>query len=104
MTGTRYQLEVNPAIPPRLERLNELAGNLWYSWDRPTRALFARLRKEYPGATVTAGTMDAFARELEAVWPRLPVVNAEIADTWIHGVGSDPWKVARFRELAAARG
>jgi starch phosphorylase len=46
MTGTRYQLEVNPAIPARLERLNELAGNLWYSWDRPTRALFSRL---HPG-------------------------------------------------------
>ncbi len=65
------------------------------------RALFARLRNEYPGATVTAGSMDDFARELEAVWSRLPVVTAEIADTWIHGVGSDPWKVARFRELAA---
>lgn len=46
MTGTRYQLEVNPEIPPRLERLNEIANNLWYSWDRPTRALFARL---HPG-------------------------------------------------------
>ena len=42
-TGTRYFLEVNPRIPQRLARLQELAGNLWYSWDRPTRALFARL-------------------------------------------------------------
>ena len=41
--GTRYHLEVNPRIPKRLARLEELAGNLWYSWDRPTRALFARL-------------------------------------------------------------
>src|SRR3954464_10886243 len=41
--GTRYVLEVNPRIPKRLARLEELAGNLWYSWDRPTRALFARL-------------------------------------------------------------
>ncbi|MFA4969135.1 MAG: alpha-glucan family phosphorylase [Sulfuritalea sp.] len=43
MPGTRYQLEVNPEIPPRLARLDELANNLWYSWDRPTRSLFARL-------------------------------------------------------------
>ena len=43
MPGTRYQLEVNPQIPPRLARLDELANNLWYSWDRPTRSLFARL-------------------------------------------------------------
>jgi starch phosphorylase len=41
--GTRYSLEVNPRIPKRLARLEELAGNLWYSWDRPTRALFAKL-------------------------------------------------------------
>jgi starch phosphorylase len=41
--GTRYPLEVNPSIPKRLARLEELAGNLWYSWDRATRAIFARL-------------------------------------------------------------
>ena len=45
MPGTRYQLEVHPEIPPRLARLEELANNLWYSWDRPTRSLFARLSK-----------------------------------------------------------
>ncbi len=43
MTGTVYKLEVNPRIPARLERLEELANNLWYSWDRPTRSLFAQL-------------------------------------------------------------
>src|SRR3954465_540257 len=41
--GTRYILEVSPRIPQRLARLEELASNLWYSWDRPTRALFAKL-------------------------------------------------------------
>jgi glycogen phosphorylase len=40
---TTYSLEVNPKLPQRLARLEELAGNLWYSWDRATRALFARL-------------------------------------------------------------
>jgi starch phosphorylase len=43
MPGTRFQLEINAEIPPRLARLEELANDLWYSWDRPTRALFARL-------------------------------------------------------------
>jgi starch phosphorylase len=43
LPGTRYSLEVNPRIPKRLARLEELAANLWYSWDRPTRALFAKL-------------------------------------------------------------
>jgi starch phosphorylase len=41
--GTRYTLEVHPRIPRRLARLEELASNLWYSWDRATRALFAKL-------------------------------------------------------------
>ena len=43
MPGTPFHLEVNPQIPPRLARLEELANNLWYSWDRATRTLFARL-------------------------------------------------------------
>ena len=43
MPGTPFLLEVNPQLPTRLARLEELANNLWYSWDRPTRTLFARL-------------------------------------------------------------
>ena len=43
MRGTPYRLDVRPSLPPRLQRLEELANNLWYSWDRPTRTLFARL-------------------------------------------------------------
>ncbi len=42
-TGTTFLLEVNPRIPRRLARLEELAADLWYSWDRPTRQLFSRL-------------------------------------------------------------
>ena len=41
--GTPYSLQVNPKIPRRLARLDELAHNLWYSWDRATRELFSRL-------------------------------------------------------------
>ena len=44
--GTQYVLEVNPRIPERLNRLQELVNNLWYSWDRPTRELFSRLHPE----------------------------------------------------------
>jgi glycogen phosphorylase len=41
--GTLFSLEVNPKIPSRLHRLEEIADNLWYSWHRPTRSLFSRL-------------------------------------------------------------
>ncbi|HLX27892.1 MAG TPA: alpha-glucan family phosphorylase [Casimicrobiaceae bacterium] len=46
LPGTSYVLEVNPVIPRALARLSDLANDLWYSWDRPTRELFARL---HPG-------------------------------------------------------
>src|ERR1700693_1137076 len=46
MPGTTYQLEINPRLPQRLIRLEELANNLWYSWDRPTRNLFSRLEPQ----------------------------------------------------------
>ena len=42
-TGTPFTIVVNPKIPNRLARLEELANNLWYSWDRPARTLFSRL-------------------------------------------------------------
>src|SRR5436305_9423798 len=41
--GTRYTLEVNPRVPERCAGLHQLAGNLWCSCDRATRAIFARL-------------------------------------------------------------
>lgn len=46
MTETTFILEVQPRIPARLRRLEELAGDLVYSWDRRVRALFARLDAE----------------------------------------------------------
>jgi len=45
MTGTVYPIEVHPQLPERLERLHELANNLWYSWDRSTQGLFASLSR-----------------------------------------------------------
>jgi glycogen phosphorylase len=39
-------LEVTPVIPPSLARLPEMAGNLFFGWHRPTRALFEDLDPE----------------------------------------------------------
>src|SRR5581483_6785938 len=39
-------LEVTPVIPTALSRLSELAGNLFFGWHRPTRALFEDLEPE----------------------------------------------------------
>jgi len=43
MPGTRFSVEVQPRIPPRLARLEELANDLYYSLDRAVRSLFRRL-------------------------------------------------------------
>jgi len=52
MPGIAYQLEVNPQLPRRLARLEEIVNNLWYSWDRPTRTLLSRL---HPGLWQSTG-------------------------------------------------
>src|SRR6202161_4503297 len=39
-------IEIFPVIPPALARLPELASNLFFSWHRPTRALFEDLEPE----------------------------------------------------------
>ncbi|GAB4344570.1 MAG: glycosyltransferase family 1 protein [Gammaproteobacteria bacterium] len=51
MFGTRFSLEVRPRIPKKLKRLDELANNLLYSWDRRVRGLFYRLDRDLWHAT-----------------------------------------------------
>ena len=46
MTETTFTVEVQPRLPARLRRLEELANDLVYSWDRRVRALYARLDAE----------------------------------------------------------
>jgi starch phosphorylase len=38
-----FTLEVTPSLPSALSRLEELANDLWYSWNIPSRVLFERL-------------------------------------------------------------
>jgi len=67
------------------------------------RAAFRQARRRVPGAEVVASTMDAFAARLLTIKGQLPVLEGEIGDTWIHGVGSDPRKVAQLRALLRLR-
>ncbi|MDM8559381.1 alpha-glucan family phosphorylase [Candidatus Parabeggiatoa sp. HSG14] len=43
MSAQEFNLEVTPILPKALSRLEELANNLWYSWNIPTRRLFERI-------------------------------------------------------------
>jgi hypothetical protein len=65
--------------------------------------IFEGLEKQFPGAEIRASTLSDFVPVLRKAAAEFPVVTAEIGDTWIHGIGSDPAKVARFRELLRLR-
>eukprot|EP00937_MAST-01D_sp_MAST-1D-sp2_P004061 g4061.t1 len=60
--------------------------------------LRAAARRLFPGAAVVSS--DGFDDFVDAVWPArgaLPVVEAEIGDSWVFGADADPLKVALFR-------
>jgi hypothetical protein len=67
------------------------------------RAIYTRLRRQFPNAMITAASLSDVATTLAPVRDKLPVVTAEIGDTWIYGIPSDPPKVARYREAARLR-
>ncbi len=60
---------------------------------------YRRLRMRFPGAKIIPSTMDAYAAEIERFRFKLPVIDREIGDTWIHGIASDPLKVSRLKNL-----
>lgn len=66
-------------------------------------AAVKRILKRYPDAKVQSGTLNDLAKKLLKNIDSYPVVTAEIGDTWIHGVGTDPKKVADFKELLRLR-
>ena len=67
------------------------------------RDVYREIEVRLPGANIFASTLSDFATHLATVRENLPVLTCEIGDTWIHGVGSDPIKVSRFRELLRLR-
>lgn len=69
-------------------------------------AIYAQLHDQFPEAeTIEAGTLDDFIAVVQSALPELdlPVFTGEIGDTWIHGIGSDPARVAEFRALLRVR-
>jgi len=66
-------------------------------------AVYASLHALYPEAQIVSTNLSAIASALEPVRSQLPLVTKELGDTWIYGVGADPGKVARYRELCRLR-
>ncbi len=64
---------------------------------------YTKLRQEFPNATFIGSTLDAVAEALHSAQAELPIITDEIGDTWIRGIGTDPSKVSRYRELLRLR-
>ena len=65
--------------------------------------IHADLAARFPNAEIKAANLSEMANAIAPHSDRLPVVTEEIGDTWIHGIASDPLKVARYREVARLR-
>ncbi len=65
--------------------------------------LYRTLMLQYPAASIRFGTLDDLANLLLPHAADFPVFTGEIGDSWIHGLGTDPGKVAAFRELSRFR-
>ncbi|GIN59766.1 DUF5054 domain-containing protein [Lederbergia ruris] len=78
----------NQGPPKSLEEINQL---------------YETLAKQYPDSNIIASSLDDFAK---VAWERrseLPIIEEEIADSWIHGIASDPKKVSNYRNLLLLR-
>lgn len=64
------------------------------------REFYAQIRERYPDAVIKASTLDDAAKKLRCV--DMPVIENEIGDTWIHGIGTDPLKVSMYRDVLRA--
>ncbi len=58
--------------------------------EKAVQAYFADAQKKMPGVKFRMGTMEEFAAAILKENPEIPVVKAQMPDTWIHGILSDP--------------
>lgn len=100
--GSYGDLQIVPGLDEAIA-FAHTSDNLGPQTVEQVREAYARLRAAFPDAEIIASTMDAFAQKLRQIKGQLPVVTAEIGDTWIHGAASDPQKVSRFRALLRSR-
>ena len=62
--------------------------------------IFDNLRKKYPNAAVAGSNLNEVAKDAWKIADKLPVVTAEIGDTWIYGAANHPEMMMRYRTLS----
>ena len=63
------------------------------------RKVLAAAASGSPDARIHVGTLDDFRKAIEAEKPELPVVRADMPDTWIHGTMSMPIETKTARDI-----
>jgi alpha-mannosidase len=61
--------------------------------------ILEEVEEALPGTEVIIGTLDDFFNELGDIELDIPIVRGDMADTWIHGIGTYPREVSRIRAL-----
>lgn len=60
----------------------------------------AHIKEKIPDADIVFGTLDGFFTALkEYQMDNIPVIRGDLADSWIHGIGTYPREVSMLREL-----
>ncbi len=67
------------------------------------QVLYQEIGNRFPDAVIIASTLNDYAARLWKIKDSLPVINAEIGNTWIHSAGTDPKKYAGLRALMRLR-
>jgi len=63
------------------------------------RALLDRAAREMPGVKVRFGRLSDFADAIRREKPDLPVIRADMPDTWVHGIMSMPIETKIMRNV-----
>ncbi len=100
--GSYGELMTVPGLPDAIY-FAHTGDNLGPQGIESVQKVYAELHSQFPQAKLVASTLDGFALRLAAFKDNLPILTAEIGDTWIHGVETDPVKEARYRELLRLR-
>jgi hypothetical protein len=67
---------------------------------------FNLIQNLFPNANIIPSTFERFVDALpplDKLVGLLPVIDKEIGDTWVHGVASDPLKVAKMKNIQRLR-
>ena len=84
--GSRFSVEIQPVLPERFKRLEELANDLYYSWNRTVRGLFRHIDEECWNACQH--------------YPRLFV--RRVRQHKLNDAARDPVLLAEYRHVLAA--